>query len=70
MMQFMFIISTVIIFLILAIILRKYLPKWFVCDLMGWHSEVEIYGNDGMSCLGKCKKCGKYVMMDSQGNWF
>lgn len=43
-----------------------YSCKWF-----GWHDGNcgEKY-NDGCSNHAECSKCGKYVMQDSQGNWF
>ena len=30
--------------------------RWLFCRILGWH--------------GRCSRCGKSVMQDSQGNWF
>jgi hypothetical protein len=35
-----------------------------------WGHWVEIISNDGCSKHGKCIYCGKYGMIDSQGNLF
>jgi len=43
----------------------------YACKQFGWHN-----GNggsksfDGCSIHATCSKCGKEVMLDSQGNWF
>lgn len=40
-------------------------------DYLGWHDGM---GGprwfDGLSVCGHCSRCGKQVLMDSQGNWF
>ena len=51
------------------------MDKWrgthYSCKFFGWH---EGWGgridNDGLSLVSQCQKCGKDVMLDSQGNWF
>lgn len=47
--------------------------KWF-CNFWGWHKEpknISNIGRNGFVCFkGKCPRCGKEVMQDSQGNWF
>lgn len=48
---------------------NRFLPEWF-CDKMGWHFEPYHQGFDGCNLTGKCPRCGKPVLMDSQGNWF
>ena len=48
---------------------RRSKNKWF-CNKMGWHLAPISQGFDGASFNGKCPRCGKSVMQDSQGNWF
>lgn len=48
---------------------NKWLPKWF-CDNLGWHLTPKEQGFDGASANGTCPRCGKHVLLDSQGNWF
>ena len=50
-------------------VFNKYLSVW-ACDSLGWHLEPERQGYDGCSYGGKCPRCGKDVLQDSQGNWF
>lgn len=54
--------------------LKKHLKKqWqhFTCEIMGWHEVKEDFiGYDGCSFTSTCSKCGKEVLLDSQGNWF
>lgn len=54
--------------------MKKKMNWWqkFMCNVMGWHN-----GNgkskksfDGLSFHSTCSRCGKEVMLDSQGNWF
>jgi len=54
---------------LLLTIFNKHLPKWF-CDKMGWHLTPKDQKFDGASLNGRCPRCGKYVLQDSQGNWF
>lgn len=42
----------------------KWLCKFF------WHKTPKDCKFDGASFYGACPRCGKNVMMDSQGNWF
>jgi hypothetical protein len=44
--------------------------KWFACDIMGWHLSPISQGFDGASYYGECRRCGRHVLEDSQGNWF
>jgi hypothetical protein len=66
-------ISLLIIFLIIMFTLYMIdsfsSNKWF-CNVMGWHKAPETKGFDGCSFNGRCPRCGKRVLMDSQGNWF
>lgn len=66
-----FLVSVLVLFMVLflSVISNKYLPKWF-CDVMGWHLSPKLQGFDGCSFNGKCPRCGKFVLQDSQGNWF
>lgn len=43
--------------------------SWF-CKVMGWHKEPWNILFDGCSLSGKCPRCKKRVLKDSQGNWF
>jgi len=60
----------IILITIISIPFRRYLPRWYVCDLMGGHGKVINTGHNGSSAIGRCTKCGKTVLQDSQGNWF
>lgn len=55
--------------LILGIVSSFSSSKWF-CRVMGWHREPNEHGFDGVSFNGCCPRCGKHVLLDSQGNWF
>jgi len=48
---------------------NRRLPKWF-CDHMSWHLAPKHQGFDGCSSSGKCPRCNRKVLKDSQGNWF
>ena len=41
----------------------------FFCWL-GWHKVKTVNKFDGVNLTGKCEKCGKECLQDSQGNWF
>ena len=53
---------------LIAFVVRSW--RYFSCDIMGWHNGNGENGFDGCSFTGTCSKCGKKVLMDSQGNWF
>lgn len=53
----------------ILVLCNKYLPIWF-CNKMGWHLSPVAQSFDGCSYVGKCPRCGKFVLRDSQGNWF
>lgn len=40
------------------------------CTMMGWHKGGAMTRFDGCSVHAVCKRCGKEVMQDGQGNWF
>lgn len=45
--------------------------KFYCHDLLGWHIPDEsTQWFDGCSRCAVCKYCGKYILQDSQGNWF
>lgn len=48
---------------------NRLLPEWF-CKYLGWHLAPNQQGFDGCSASGKCPRCDKSVLQDSQGNWF
>ena len=54
---------------VICAIFNQYLPKWF-CIKMGWHLRPNSIGFDGCSNMGTCPRCDKFVLQDSQGNWF
>jgi len=70
-MKILFVVLLLSVFLIMIILalLNKHLPKWF-CDKMGWHLSPESQDFDGCSFNGRCPRCGRFVLQDSQGNWF
>jgi len=54
---------------ILLAIFNKYLPVWF-CNKLGWHLRPLNIKQDGFNFTGRCPRCNKHVLQDSQGNWF
>lgn len=41
------------------------------CDFLDWHMPTEIYVKDlSVTFESTCKRCGRPIMQDSQGNWF
>jgi hypothetical protein len=60
----------VLIFLVVSLPpLNKHFGIW-ACNLMGWHLAPIKQSFDGCSYGGKCPRCNKDVLLDSQGNWF
>lgn len=55
--------------IILNIINEFSSSAWF-CKRFGWHENPHEIGFDGLSSTGKCPRCGKDVLMDSNGDWF
>jgi hypothetical protein len=55
--------------MLVLVALNSILPVWF-CHVFGWHLSPKSVGFDGCSLNGDCPRCGKYVLQDSQGNWF
>lgn len=41
-----------------------------LCAVLGWHRAPREAGFDGCSPSGRCSRCGRRVLCDSQGNWF
>lgn len=58
-----------IIFLALVDRCTSWLPKWF-CDHIGWHKTPLAQHFDGCSIGGKCPRCGRNVLADSNGDYF
>ena len=50
-------------------ILNRKLGRW-VCEVLGWHLPPEAQTFDGCSLGGRCPRCNKRVLQDSQGGWF
>lgn len=50
----------------------KRVSAFIFCKVLGWHKPYKNapYWYDGCSVHSTCKRCGKEVMRDSQGNWF
>ena len=48
---------------------NKSLPIDF-CHELGWHLPPTDIKCMGINLNGKCPRCGKDVILDSQGNWF
>lgn len=47
------------------------IPHGWACDsFWGEHKAPSETGFDGCSATGKCSRCGKGVLQDSQGGWF
>ena len=42
----------------------------FFCDYLGWHSPIKQRNFDGCSWQSWCRFCARYILRDSQGNWF
>ena len=42
----------------------------FFCKFPGWHKAPLHQGFDGASFNGKCPRCNKKVLQDSNGDWF
>lgn len=47
----------------------KKIGLWF-CRVLDSHKQPLEIGFDGCSMTGRCPRCGKRVLQDSQGNWF
>ena len=64
----------ILLFGVFLLIIDKLFKTHYSCDLFAWHdgkdSRDDANTFDGCSCLAKCSKCGKNVILDSQGNWF
>lgn len=43
---------------------------WLLCDILGWHRRPKYLWSDGCSLCGACPRCERFVLQDSQGNWF
>ena len=65
----LYIIIPIFLICILLAIFNSLLPIWF-CHKMDWHLKPKKQNFDGCSFNGKCPRCSKKVMQDSQGNWF
>jgi len=45
--------------------------KSFRCEVLGWHAPTNIYvGWLSTTFESTCKRCGRPILQDSQGNWF
>lgn len=42
----------------------------FFCKYFGWHKTPKDITLDGINFKGKCPRCGKEVLRDSNGDWF
>jgi len=55
--------------ILLPVFFNRLLPKW-ACRIFGWHIQPKKINFNGCSLNGACPRCGKHVLLDSQGNWF
>lgn len=45
--------------------------KSFRCEVLGWHKPTTIcVSRLSTTFESTCKRCGRPIMQDSQGNWF
>ena len=45
--------------------------RFLFCAVLPWHTpKVGIGSFNGCSFASICKRCGKRILQDSQGNWF
>jgi len=58
------------IFLFVLYIIDRCSNNIFFCEAYGWHKEPKEISSDAVNSKGVCPRCGKKVMLDSQGNWF
>lgn len=59
----------VIVLMILHIINGVSQSTWF-CKIMGWHqTPLDIKHIGGDNYTGQCPRCGKHILLDSQGGW-
>jgi hypothetical protein len=42
----------------------------FRCESLGWHTPDGSLIFAGINLKSKCKRCGRTILKDSQGNWF
>lgn len=48
---------------------QRHLPKW-ACTKLGWHVHPTTITSTYGQLSGRCPRCDKHVLMDSQGDWF
>ena len=49
------------------------MSKWqrFLCNVLGWHRpKIDGTASLGYDPLVVCRRCGRVIYQDSQGNWF
>ena len=69
-MNYLFLLPAILIIPVILALFNPLLPKYFCTHFGHWHLAPKEIGFDGCSCNGVCPRCGKFVMLDSQGNWF
>ena len=60
----------VIIVLWALCLFNNWLPRWFCDHFPYWHIKPKEIRMEGVNAKGKCPRCGRDVMSDSQGNWY
>lgn len=55
--------------LLACVAFSDHLPKW-ACTKLGWHVHPTTITSTYGQLSGRCPRCDKHVLMDSQGNWF
>lgn len=63
------VISTIFILLLIIDFFCTTKGKFF-CRFFGWHKRPKRINSKGINLIGKCPRCGKEVIQDSQENWF
>jgi len=56
--------------ILILLIVSKFSDNPWFCTTMGWHEAPASPKSDGFQSSGVCPRCGKEVILDSQGNWF
>lgn len=68
-----YLIYIIVIILCLPLIImpfNRFIKSSWPCRFFGWHLTPHNINIKGINYIGKCPRCNKEVMQDSQGNWF
>ena len=72
MLIFYYFLCSFVILLFFLMVIEKFSENRWFCDFWGWHHPKpgDKMGFNGISMTGKCGRCGKDIMTDSNGDWF